>query len=51
MDAAGLIPDEVNEQVSIKIKPEESLPLRPLATIIEGGSDYKGLLTDGLEEN
>lgn len=52
IDSAGLTPDELTETVSCKIKPDESLPLRPLAIHIEGGAgDYKSLLTEGLEEN
>lgn len=51
VDAAGLTPDEITEQVTFKIKPEQALPLRPLALVIEGAGDFKGLLTEGLEEN
>ena len=50
VDAAGLTPDEICEQVSYKIKSDEAIPLRPLALIIEGGGDFKGLLTEGQEE-
>jgi YHS domain-containing protein len=35
----------------IKLKPDEGLPLRPLAVQIEGAGDFKSLLTEGLEEN
>jgi hypothetical protein len=51
LDCAGLTPDEVVECVQCRIKPDDDLPLRPLAIQIEGGSDYKSLLTEGLEEN
>jgi hypothetical protein len=37
--------------VIAKIKPEDNLPLRPVAILIEGASDFKGLLTEGIEEN
>jgi len=33
-----------------KLKPEKDLPLSPIAELIEGGGDYKGLLSEGLEE-
>jgi hypothetical protein len=39
------------ESAAVKIKGDDDTPLRPLAIIIEGGSDYKSLLTEGLEEN
>lgn len=32
-----------------KIKPNASEPLTPVAVIIEGGSDFKGLLTEGID--
>jgi hypothetical protein len=33
------------------LKPDDALPLRPIATQIEGASDFKGLLSEGIEEN
>lgn len=51
LDSAGLTPDELVECVQCRIKPDDDLPLRPLAIQIEGGGDYKSLLTEGLEEN
>lgn len=51
VDCAGLTPDEVTDCVVCKIKPDDDLPLRPVGIVIEGGSDYKSLLTEGLEEN
>jgi hypothetical protein len=35
--------------VVYKIKPNASEPLTPVAVIIEGGSDLKGLLTEGID--
>jgi len=51
VDSAGLTPDEITECVQCRVKTDDDLPLRPLAIQIEGVSDYKSLLTDGLEEN
>ncbi len=51
LDSAGLTPDEIVDCVQCRIKPDSDLPLRPLAVVIEGGSDYKSLLSEGLEEN
>ncbi len=49
MDAAGLSPDELAETVAFMLKPNVSEPLTPVATIIEGGSDFKGLLTEEID--
>lgn len=51
VDSAGLTPDELTSCVVCKIKPDQDLPLRPIATQIENGSDFKSLLSEGLEEN
>jgi len=51
IDSAGLVPDELTDCVSCKIKPDDDLPLRPLAILIEGSGDYKSLLSEGVEEN
>jgi hypothetical protein len=51
VDSAGLTPDEICASVVSRIKPDSSLPLRPIALQIEGGSDFKSLLTEGQEEN
>lgn len=51
VDAASLTPEEVTECVACKIKFDDALPLRPVATVIEGGNDFKSLLTEGVEEN
>lgn len=51
IDSAGLSPDEVCQAVTFRLKPKVSEPLRPIAKIIEGGGDFKSLLTDeGNEE-
>ena len=51
IDAAGLNPTELSEAVAFRVKPKNSEPLRPIAKIIEGGGDFKSLLTDeGNEE-
>jgi len=51
LDAAGLTPDELTDSVECRLKADEGLPLRPLPTIIEGGSEdgYLALLTEGVE--
>jgi hypothetical protein len=46
LDAAGLNPTELCDAVSFRVKPKVSEPLRPIAKIIEGGGDFKSLLTD-----
>ena len=52
LDSAGMTPDELTDAVQCRIKADDDLPLRPLATLIEGGAgDFKALLTEGLEEN
>ena len=50
LDSAGLTPEELTDCVTCRIKPDDDLPLRPLAIQIESG-DFKSLLTEGLEEN
>lgn len=51
IDAAGLNPTELSDAVAFRVKPKVSEPLRPIAKIIEGGGDFKSLLTDeGNEE-
>lgn len=49
--AAGLTPTELAETIEYRLKPAVSEPLTPVATIIEGAGDKKGLLTEGLAEN
>jgi YHS domain-containing protein len=49
IDVAGLSADEITEAVKFRIKPNQSAPNRPIATQIEGGGDYKGCLTEGIE--
>ena len=51
LDSAGLTPDELTDAVTCRVKLDDDLPLRPLAILIEGGGDFKSLLTEGLEEN
>ena len=51
IDAAGLTPEQITDAVQCRIKSDDDLPLRPLAIQIEGGGDFKSLLTEGLEEN
>ena len=46
-----MTPDEITDSVVCRIKSDNDLPLRPLAIQIEGASDFKSLLTEGLEEN
>lgn len=49
INAAGLTPDELAEAVTYRLKPNVSEPLTPVAIVIEGGSDFKGLLTEGID--
>ena len=48
LDVGGLTPDEMLECVSSRIVSDDDLPLRPLAIQIEGASDFKSLLTEGV---
>jgi hypothetical protein len=41
---AGLIPDEIAEIVIYRLKPNTTEPNYPVAKIIEGCSDFAGLL-------
>lgn len=50
-DVSGLTPDEVADAVEWKIRPDETIPLRPVAKILENGADFKSLLTDPLFED
>ena len=51
VDIAGLTPDELSEIIGFKLKRRAASPLRPVATIIEGGAgSFKDLLTEGIEE-
>ncbi len=50
VDSAGLVPDQINDIICKQIKADDNEPLRPIATVIEGGSDFKGLLSEGIEE-
>lgn len=50
LDVGGLTPDEVLDCVSCRIVTDDDLPLRPLALQIEGGSDFKSLLTEGVNQ-
>jgi len=49
INAAGLSPDELADAVTYRLKPNVSEPLTPVAIVIEGGSDFKGLLTEGID--
>ena len=49
LDAAGFDPDELAECVAARVKPVDADPLTPVAIQIEGGSDFKGLLTEGID--
>jgi YHS domain-containing protein len=49
IEAAGLSPEELALSVTSKIHRFDSDPLTPEAKIIEGGSDMKGLLSEGIE--
>lgn len=50
LDVAGLSPDEVVDSVQMRVKPNQSEPLRPIAKMIEDGGAFKELLTAGLPE-
>lgn len=49
IDSAGLTPEQLLEIIMYRIKPEANVPHRPQAIVIEGGGDFKGLLSEGLE--
>ena len=44
VDISGMTPDELTETVLIRMKPNETEPLRPIAHIIEDGGSFKDLL-------
>ncbi len=46
-----MTPSQLSECVVNRVRKDACQPLRPVATIIEGGNDYKGLLSEGIEEN
>lgn len=51
VDIAGLHPDELSEVIGFQLKRRSTAPLRPVATIIDGGAgSFKDLLTEGIEE-
>ena len=43
--ASGIGPKEILDIVCARIQPESKIPVHPVAIQIEGGSDFKGLLT------
>jgi hypothetical protein len=47
---AGLTPTEIADSVEQMIRTDKTVPLRPVARQLEGGADWKSLLTDPLEE-
>lgn len=52
LDVAGMTPDELTETLMVRMKPNASEPLRPIAHIIEDGAgSFKELLTAGLGED
>jgi len=52
LDIAGLNPTEVCDSVLARVKPNQAVPLRPIAHIIEDGAGaFKDLLTAGLGED
>jgi len=50
IEAGGLTPEELLSTSIARIKSDD-LPLPPVGKAIEGGSDFKSLLTDDLKEN
>ena len=44
VDISGMTPNELTETVLIRMKPNETEPLRPIAHIIEDGGSFKDLL-------
>ena len=51
VDISGMTPDELADSVLVRMKPNESEPLRPIAHIIEDGAgSFKELLTAGLDD-
>ena len=51
VDAAGLTPDEVADLCEWRIRPDDTVPLRPVPKQLENASDFKSLLTDPLFED
>ena len=50
LDSAGLNPDEVADAVAWRLRPDETVPLRPVAKRLEGCGDFKACLTDPFED-
>lgn len=50
LDIAGLTPTDIASACEQRIRSDPACPLRPVAKQLEGGSDFKSLLTDPLFE-
>ena len=50
LEAAGMTPEQLTDAVQQRLRPDEGVPLRPLAVQIEGAGDFKSLITE-VEEN
>ena len=51
LEATGLQPEEIADACEWRLRPDETIPLRPIPKQLEGGSDFKALLTDPLFED
>ena len=52
LDSAGLSPDELADAAAWRLRPDDSVPLRPTALKLDGGAgDFKALLTEPLFED
>jgi len=50
IDCAGLTPDEIADSAEWRVRSDPTIPLRPVGKQLEGGGDFKSLLTDPLFE-
>lgn len=52
LDAAGLLPEELADSAECILRPDDTVPLRPIAIQPENeASDFKGLITEPMKED
>jgi hypothetical protein len=50
LDSAGLSPEQITDAAEWRLRPDDTIPLRPVPKRLEGASDFKGVLTDAFED-
>lgn len=51
LECTGLTPEEIADSAEWRIRPDKTVPLRPVPQQLEGGGDFKAILTDPLVED